>query len=83
LNGNLMYEMARQRMAEQGRSARQAGEARGRIAAALSRRGRRPRPEAATLPAIPDYAHELLAAGDTVPAQRHEAAPGRSARTGR
>ena len=36
-----MYEMARLRMAEQGRSARQAGETRGRIAAALSLRGRR------------------------------------------
>lgn len=68
LNGNLMYEMARLRMAEQGRSARQAGETRGRIAAALSRRGRRARPEAA---------------GDTIPAQRHEEARGRSARTGR
>lgn len=32
-----MYEMARLRMAEQGQSARRAGEARGRIAAALGR----------------------------------------------
>jgi hypothetical protein len=83
LNGNLMYEMARQRMAEQGRAARRSGEARGRIAAALGRRARQTRPEAATLPAIPDYAHELLAAGDSVPAQRPEEARGGSARTGR
>jgi hypothetical protein len=84
MNGNLMYEMTRQRINEKQQSARKSGEARSRIAAALGRRGRRAEPEAA-VPAIPDFAHELLKAGarDGVPSQRQETARGRHARTGR
>jgi hypothetical protein len=75
MNGNLMYEMARQRVAEQQRTARQAREARGWRAIA---RGRHARAEAEVpaLPAIPDFPHELLGhqAGNTVPAPRTAAA---------
>jgi hypothetical protein len=82
VNGNLTYEVARQQMAERQRTAREAGEARARRAAA--RRGRQSRagaPDAAGLPAIPDFAHEMFkAARDVVPAPD---APGRQARPGR
>ena len=40
MNGNLMYEMARQRLTEQQRTARQAGEARGWRAIARGRHAR-------------------------------------------
>lgn len=82
MNGNLMYEVARQRMAEQRRTAREAGEAGARRAAA--RRGRRARaeaPEAAGLPAIPDFAHEMFeAARDAVPAPGTRGRPARASR---
>jgi hypothetical protein len=71
MNGNLWYEIARQRVAERQLAARQAGEARQMRAAARERRAR-DRAQAATVaPAIPDYAHEMFAElGDAVPAPR-------------
>jgi hypothetical protein len=73
MNGNLMYEMARQRIAEQQRAARQAKEAREGRATARGRHGREAAAEIAT-PVIPDFAHEMFeAAPDAVPARgRHE-----------
>jgi hypothetical protein len=81
---NAMYEVTRQRIAEQQRAARAAGEARGRRAAARGRHARAAAPEPA-VPAIPDFAHELLdsAAQGAVPAPRPETARGRHARAGR
>jgi hypothetical protein len=92
---NIMYEVARQQMAEQRRAAREAGEAqRLRAAAREARKAQRPArgrhsrpgtPEEAVLPAIPDFPHELLssATGDTAPAPRPVPVRGRHARTGR
>jgi hypothetical protein len=76
---NAMFELARQRVAEQQRAAQQAGEARQqRAAARASRRARKTRQETIAAPAIPDFAHEMFdAAGDAVPAPRREA-PGDS-----
>jgi hypothetical protein len=69
MNGNLMYEMARQRIAEQQRAARQAGEARERRAAARGRHAKAAAPEAIVAPAIPDFADEMFeAARKAVPA---------------
>jgi ATP/maltotriose-dependent transcriptional regulator MalT len=77
MNGNLMYEMARQRIAEQQRAARQAGEARERRAAARGRRAKAKAPEAIVTPAIPDFADEMFeTARDTVPAPRTNPLPG-------
>lgn len=74
MNGNLMYEMARQRMAEQQRVAREAGEVRAQRASARGRRGKAPLAKEIARPAIPDFAHEMFtAARDAVPAQREEA----------
>jgi hypothetical protein len=79
-----MYEIARQRIAELHRAARQAGEAREVRAAARGRRARREAPETIAAPAIPDFAHEMFdAAREAVPAPREEDAGGRHARTGR
>jgi hypothetical protein len=75
MNGNLMYEVAKQRMAERQQDARRARDAREVRAAA-----RRQHRDAVDLPAIPDFAHELLAA---IPGSRPEAARGRRARAGR
>ena len=91
MNGDLMYEMARQYMAEQERIAARyrlarsaAPERRGWIAAWRARRAR-PATAMPAVPPIPDYAHELLAAsaGDLVPAPRQEDARGGHARSGR
>jgi hypothetical protein len=79
MNGNLMYEMARQRIAEQQRAARLASEAREMRSAA---RRRQPR-ETVAVPAIPDFAHEMFtSAQDAVPEPQREAAGGRHARSG-
>jgi hypothetical protein len=84
MNGNAMYEVARQRIAEQQRAARQAGEARERRAAARGRRARKEAPEAIATPAIPDFAHEMFdAARGAVPAPREEDTRGRRTRAGR
>jgi hypothetical protein len=82
MNGNLMYEIARQRIAEQQRDARQARESREQRAAARGRRGRKDRGQEIVAPAIPDFAHEMFeTARDTVPAPRQESGHGRRART--
>jgi hypothetical protein len=82
VNGNLMYEMTRQRIAEQQRAARQASQVRERRAAARGRRARQERGQEIVAPAIPDFAHEMFeTARDTVPAPREESGRGRRART--
>ena len=85
MNGNLMYEVARQRLAEQRRAAQQAGEARRARASARGRHARDEAPEAIAAPLIPDFAHEMFGdvAQGAVPAPRREAARGRHARTNR
>jgi hypothetical protein len=71
MNGNLIYELARQRIAEQQRAARQAGEARDRRAAARGRHAKAKAPEAIVTPAIPDFADEMFeAVRDAVPEPR-------------
>jgi len=78
--GNVMYEVAKQRIAEQERAASRAGEARRQRAAA---RGRKRRGADSVVPPIPDYAEDLLAvAQNAVPAPREEAPDGRHARAG-
>ena len=83
MNGNTMYEVARERVAEQQRAARQAGEAREqRAAARASRRAKKGTPDTITAPVIPDFAHEMFdAARDAVPAPRREHPRGRHAGT--
>ena len=82
MNGNLWYEVARQRVAERQRG-RPAGRRGARGAAAARARRARDRAQATTVaPVIPDYAHEMFAElGDAVPASRQEpsAAAGRAA----
>jgi hypothetical protein len=82
VNGNLMYEMARQRIAEQQRATQRAMEARKQRAAA---RGRRRKEQEVVTPEIPDYADEMFGtARDAVPAPRDEKGDvsGRHAQTG-
>jgi hypothetical protein len=60
--GSMTYEVARQRIADQRRAARQAGEAREareRRAAARGRHARKEAPETAT-PVIPDFVEEMF-----------------------
>ncbi len=75
MNGNLMYEVARQRMAELHRAASRSRDAR---AARDAARGRNK--DEVALPAIPDFAHELLAA---IPTARPEGERGHRTRAGR
>jgi hypothetical protein len=83
MNGNLMYEMAKSRIAEQERHAIAAGEARRQRAEARGRH-RKSREAEPVAPSIPDYAEELLeVARDTVPVPREETPDGRHARSGR
>jgi len=80
MDGYAMYEVARERIAEQQRGARQAREARAQRAAA--RAARRAKKEAIAAPVIPDFAHEMFdVARDAVPAPRQEAGRGRHAGT--
>jgi|SRR6202035_5059169 len=66
--GNAMYEVARQRVAEQQRDARTARQAREqRAALRASRRAKKEARVAITTPVIPDFAHEMF---DAVPAPR-------------
>jgi hypothetical protein len=86
MNGYMMYEVAKQRMAEQHRAAEQRQAARQAADARKGRangRGRRGRPETTVAPVIPDSADELLAAmaRDAVPAPRREATRGRHTRS--
>lgn len=60
MNGGAMYEVARQRIADQQRAARQAGEARERRAAARGRHARKEAPEKIVTPVIPDFAEEMF-----------------------
>jgi hypothetical protein len=84
MNGNMMYEIARQRIAEQQRAAREAGEARSRRATARGRRAEGKAPDAVSTPVIPDFADEMFgAAGDAVPAPRQGEPDGRPAPSGR
>jgi hypothetical protein len=81
MNGNLMYEMAKSRIAEQQRQAIAAGEARRQRAEARGRH-RKSREAEPVTPSIPDYAEELIeVAQNTVPAPREEAPDGRRARS--
>jgi hypothetical protein len=75
MNGNLMYEVAKQRMAERHQAASRARDAR---AARDAARGRNS--GEVTRQAIPDFVHELLAA---IPAARPEDERGRRTRAGR
>ena len=61
MNGNLWYEIARQRDADRQRDARQAGQARQARAARRARRARDKAQEAAAATVVPDYAHEMFA----------------------
>jgi hypothetical protein len=85
MNGSSMYEVARQRIAEQQRAARQAGEARERRAAARGRHARKEAAEVVATPVIPDFAAEMFdGARDAVPGPRREVkGGGRHARSGR
>jgi len=84
MNGNLWYELARERTADRQRAARQAGEARQARAAARARRARDKAQEATVAPVIPDYAHEMFAElPEAVPAPRQEAGRGRGTRLSR
>jgi hypothetical protein len=81
MNGSAMYEVARQRIADQQRAARQAGEARQRRAIARGRHARKEAPEVVATPVIPDFAAEMFdAAKGAVPAPREEGTGGRHAR---
>jgi hypothetical protein len=78
VDGYLMYEMATERIADQHRHAQQRRTARAAITARKQARAARRKSAVAggpVVPAIPDFADELLAAaaGDTVPAQWREA----------
>jgi hypothetical protein len=82
MNGNVVYEVARLRIADMHRAAQQARDARDAREAARGRRARAAALEAAATPVIPDFAEEMFAAtGDAVPAPRQER--GRHARSGR
>jgi hypothetical protein len=73
MNGNLMYEMTRQRIAEQQRAVQRAAEAHERRAAARGRRGKAEASGEIATPAIPDFADDMFgAARDAVPVPREE-----------
>jgi len=79
MNGNLMYEMARQRLAEQQQAVQRATEAHEQRAAARGRRGRRGKAktrEEIVTPVIPDFADEMFES-------TQETTRGRHARSGR
>ena len=80
MNGNVMYDVARLRMADMQRAAQRARDARDARAAARARRARERALE--TVPVIPDFAEEMFAAGDAVPEPRPENTRGRHARSG-
>jgi hypothetical protein len=84
MNGNLWYEVAKERVADQQRAARQAGQARAARAATRARRAAERVAQAPVAPLIPDYAHEMFAElEEAVPAQRREAGRHRQTRTSR
>jgi hypothetical protein len=78
-----MYEVARLRIADMHRAARQARAAHDAREVARSRRARKEAPETVAVPVIPDFAEEMFAAtGDAVPEPRQENTRGRHARSG-
>ena len=85
--GHAMYEIAKQRIAEQQRAAqqlREVREARAQRTAARGRRGKKETPGTVAAPVIPDFAHEMFdMARDAVPAPRQEDTGGRHARSSR
>jgi hypothetical protein len=83
MDGYAMYEVARERIAQQQRDAGQAREARAqRAAVRAARRAKKGAREAIATPVIPDFAHEMFdVARDAVPAPRQEAGRGRHAGT--
>ena len=84
MNGNLWYEVAKQRAAERHQAARQAGQVRAARAVARAARAADRAQRAVVGPAIPDYPHEMFAElGDAVPTPRQEDGRGRRARTSR
>ena len=74
--GYLMYEAAKQRIAEQQRAAQQVREVREARAAARGRRARKEAAEAVATPVIPDFADEMFESAQ-------ETTRGRHARSGR
>ena len=81
MNGNVMYDVAKLRMADMQRAARRARDARVAREAARGRRARVRALETVPTPVIPDFAEEMFAmTGDGVPAPRQE--QGRHARSG-
>jgi hypothetical protein len=82
MHGNLMYEMARQRIAEQRRTAQRAGKAREWRAIARGRRARDEATQAPVPPVIPDFADEMFDKR-AVPAPREESPRDGRARTRR
>ena len=80
MNGNVMHDVAKLRIADMHRAAQQARDAR---LAARGRRARAAAPETIATPVIPDFAEEMFAAaGDAVPEPRQENPRGRHARSG-
>jgi hypothetical protein len=81
--GHLMYEIAKQRIADQQRAAQQAHEAREARAQRTAAR-KRGRQETVIAPAIPDFAHEMFdVTREAIPAPRQEDAGGRRAGSNR
>jgi hypothetical protein len=84
MNGNLWYEVAKQRAAERQQAARQAGQVRAARAAARAARAAGRAQRAVVAPAIPDYAHEMFeGVRDAVPAPRQQDGRGRHTRASR
>jgi predicted phosphoribosyltransferase len=82
MNGQLMWDMAKQRSDERVRQASRRAAARAARAAARAQRAADAEPVAVSAPVIPDFAHEMFQpAGDAVPPPRPESADGRHART--
>jgi hypothetical protein len=77
MNGQIMYELAKQRADERVRAAARAADAR--TARRAAAHGRHAAEAAAATPAIPDFAHEMF--GDAVPPPRRESGDGRHARS--
>ena len=73
MNGNAMYEVVKQRIAEQQEEARRASVARQQRAAARGSRSRKENASVVT-PAIPDFAHEMF---DMTDAESSRARSGR------
>ena len=83
MNGNLLYEMAQQRIADHQRAARTASLARTARAAAREQRAKATAAERIAMPVIPDFPAEMFeSAQGTVPAPREEETGGRPARSG-